>query len=408
MTSILVVSEIFWPEGGGAERATYLVLKLLAQQGFRITVVTGTGKPAIIPSIKYYVTRYLKNSNRLTRWTMIRLLATQRAFIRLLKEHDILYVPLAAYPLIPIAKKCGLRVVVHCHNYMPIRYSSVKYFFEPDIIAPIEELKLAFFHEFFIQKSLLRTLLSPLSFIGYVLSRGWLTSVDRMICVLKRQAELISKRYPQLIDKIEVIYDPLESEFINQELEKNPSDVPTFLYVGGDNYIKGFYVLLYILKKLKEEDVRAKFLLAGKYNSHSIELLRNIKRGSKLELDVIGHVSHKRIVELHRESWALLFPSLTEEPAPYAVTEALLLGTIPIVSKIVGPQYHKGAFALLEKYMFNPMDTKDILEKVKAIAYSDVNTIKKESVLLRAAVFKSFRESNDSSLNKLLKVFRPN
>jgi glycosyltransferase involved in cell wall biosynthesis len=123
---------------------------------------------------------------------------------------------------------------------------------------------------------------------------------------------------------------------------------------------------------------------------------------------VIGHVPHKRIVELHRESWALLFPSLTEEPAPYAITEALLLGTIPIVSKIVGWQYRERASTLLEKYMFNPMDPKDIFGKVKAIADSDVNTIKKESILLRAAVLKPFRESNDSSLNKLLKVFPPN
>jgi glycosyltransferase involved in cell wall biosynthesis len=127
-----------------------------------------------------------------------------------------------------------------------------------------------------------------------------------------------------------------------------------------------------------------------------------------LELDVIGHVSHKRIVELHRESWALLFPSLTEEPLPYAVTEAILLGTIPVVSKIVDLQYYERMYALLEKYMFNLMDTKDIFEKVKAIADSDVNTIKKESILLRAAVLKSFRESDDNPLNKLLKVFTPN
>jgi hypothetical protein len=31
MTSILVISEIFWPEGGGAELATFLILDMLAK-----------------------------------------------------------------------------------------------------------------------------------------------------------------------------------------------------------------------------------------------------------------------------------------------------------------------------------------------------------------------------------------
>ena len=89
----------------GAERATYLTLKLLAQQGFKITVVTEIDNPAVIPGIKHHITRYLQSSNRLTRWTLARLLAASRVFIKLLKEHDVLYIPLASYSLIPIAKK---------------------------------------------------------------------------------------------------------------------------------------------------------------------------------------------------------------------------------------------------------------------------------------------------------------
>jgi glycosyltransferase involved in cell wall biosynthesis len=404
MTSILTVSEIFCPEGGGAERATYLILKLLAQQGFKITVVTGTDSPVIIPDIKYYVTGYLKSSDRLTRWTLARLLATSHAFIKLLKEHDVLYIPLAAYSLIPIAKKAGLRVVVHLHNYMPIRYSGVKYFFEPDVVSLSKELRLAVFHEFHVQKSLLRTLLSPLSLIGYTLSKGWLTNADKIICVSKRQAELVLKNHPQLADKIEVIYNPIPRKLMSTEPRKNLSNLPTFLYVSGDSYIKGFYMLLYILKKLKNENVKAKFLLLGNYSKHSMELLRKTGAGKNLDLNIIGPVPHEKVIKLHKEAWALLFPSLTEEPFPYAVAEASLLGTVPIAPKTGGiREILQGTPT--EKYIFNPENMKESVEKIKVIVSGEANDLMKDSMALRATMLKFFRESNDRSLRKLIDIF---
>ena len=250
MSSILVVSEIFYPEGGGAEKATYLILRYLAQHNFKITVVTGTKNPIKIPGVKYHITSYLKPSNRPIRWTLTRLLATNSYFIRLLKEHDTLYIPLAAYPLIPAAKQRGLRVIVHLHNYMPVRYTSVKYFFEPDTVSVLDEFKLAIFHEYYAQESLLRTLLMPLSFSAYLLNKRQIAEADRLICVSLRQAEIVVKSNPHLIDKVEVVYNPVPPELLNLEPRKELDNIPTFLYVGGDSYIKGFHILLQILNKL--------------------------------------------------------------------------------------------------------------------------------------------------------------
>jgi glycosyltransferase involved in cell wall biosynthesis len=405
MTSILTVSEIFWPEGGGAERATYLILKLLAQQGFKITVVTGTDSPAIIPGVKYYVSRYLKSSNRLTRWTLARLLATSHAFIKLLKEHDVLYIPLAEYPLIPIAKKAGLRVVVHLHNYMPIRYSGVKYFFEPDVVSLSKELRLAVFHEFHVQKSLLRTLLSPLSLIGYTLSKGWLTNADKIICVSKRQAELVSKNHPQLADKIEVIYNPLPAVLINTEPRKNLSNIPTFLYVGGDSILKGFHILLQALKELDRLGVKTKFILINSYSYDSLKILKMLSEKCKnLKINVVGKVKYEEVINLHKQAWALVFPSICEEPLPYAIVEASLLGTLPIASKIGGVQEILQDTSA-EKYIFNPENMKELVEKIKAIVTDEANNFMKDSMALRATMLKFFRESNDRSLRKLIDIF---
>ena len=39
---VLVFSKLFWPEGEGAELATYLIVKLLSRR-FDVAVVSGTG-----------------------------------------------------------------------------------------------------------------------------------------------------------------------------------------------------------------------------------------------------------------------------------------------------------------------------------------------------------------------------
>jgi len=337
MSSILVVSEIFYPEGGGAEKATYLILRYLAQHNFKITVVTGTENPIKIPGVKYYITSYLKPSNRPIRWTLTRMLATNPYFIRLLKEHDILYIPLAAYPLISLAKKRGLRVIVHLHNYMPVRYSSVKYFFEPDVINILDEFKLAIFHERWAHGSIIRTLLSPLSYTIYLLNKKQIREADKIICVSRRQAEILARNDPYLLNKIEVIYNPISPELLNDNITKKLNETPTFLYIGGDSFIKGFHILLQALRYLGKSRIRAKFIFTGTYNQQSVGILKSIgDKYDSFDIQLIGKVKDKEILKLHRETWALLFPSIAEEPLPYAVAEAMALGTIPIASKAGG------------------------------------------------------------------------
>jgi glycosyltransferase involved in cell wall biosynthesis len=191
---------------------------------------------------------------------------------------------------------------------------------------------------------------------------------------------------------------------MSTEPGKNLNNFPTFLYVGGDSYIKGFYILLYALEKMKDENVMAKLLLVGNYSRESRELLRKIGRGKNMVLNIVGPVSHEKVIRLHRESWALLFPSLVEEPLPYAVVEASLLGTIPIASKIGGVQETlQGTPA--EKYMFDPRDVEQLTNKTKAVIDSGVDDIAREGMVLRRALLSFFGESDDKSLKRLVKVF---
>jgi glycosyltransferase involved in cell wall biosynthesis len=403
MTSILVVSEIFYPEGGGAEKATYLILRHLVQHNFKITVITGTKNPAKMPGVEYYVTSYLLHSNRLTKLTHLKLLANNPFFMKLLQEHDILYIPLyACSPLISLAKKKGLRVVVHLHNYMPVRYSSIKYFFEPDAIGTLDEFKLAVFHEYYTQKSLLRTLSMPLSFSAYLLSKRQIVEVDKLICVSLRQAEIIARSNPRLTNKIEVIYNPLPPELISDEPRKEPADIPTFLYVGGDSFVKGFPLLLYAINYIGKQDVKARFILAGSYRARSLNILRRLKKIHKrLDIQVIGKVSFSDLAKAYKVAWVLVFPSIVEEPLPYAVFESSLLATIPIAPNLGGVKEVLGG-TTGEKYMFDSRDLKSMLGILDTIASRDPHDIIEDGMKLRSSALSRFK--NAESLNKLLRV----
>jgi hypothetical protein len=39
---VLVLTKLFWPDGGGAELATYLIVKNVLSKSFDVVVVSGT------------------------------------------------------------------------------------------------------------------------------------------------------------------------------------------------------------------------------------------------------------------------------------------------------------------------------------------------------------------------------
>ena len=100
---------------------------------------------------------------------------------------------------------------------------------------------------------------------------------------------------PELRDKIEVVYNLLPSEVINAEPRKELDDTPTFLYVGGDGYIKGFHILLQALNRLGKQKVKAKFIFAGAYNQQSVRILKYINNKYDLNIQLVGKVESKKM-----------------------------------------------------------------------------------------------------------------
>jgi len=385
---ILVVSEIFWPEGGGAELATYLILRLLRDAGFEITVLTSTKNPTPIKGVKFYYTDLLKPGNRIERFLYTSVLAQKPWFKKLLKQHDTLYIPQMAYPLIPTAKREGLKVVVHLHNYAPVRYHGVKYYFEPDNPSTWDEVRTGIFHEYHIHKSLLRTTTMPISYLAYKLSRHTLEQADTIICVSKRQAEIVRQKIRHA--KVEAVYNPPPPM---PPIEKKPSETPTLLYVGGDSYLKGFPIALWALSKLRHN---YKAYITGRVSAKWANLVN--KLGGKVTL--LGRIPYSDVLNLHAQAWTLLFPSIWEEPLPYAVVEALMAGTIPVAFAVGGvPEILTNSVG--NNYLCKLIDPYCIIEKVNAIlslTYKDLIDI---SLSIKEQIKKIL---NIEAVNKIYKI----
>ena len=394
----MVVSERYWPEGSGGELATHLIVGLL-KDAFDVTVVTGSRDVARHENVRYVYEPLLSRREKPVLWLNVRRLVGKERFRRLLREADIVYVPRFSFPLIPHARSMGKRVVVHLHGYIPISYTAI-------ILAPYEE------HKDRVARDDIR--LECMRGVKYCvaslalwwlpkLARRWVAQADKVVCVSKRQANIVLDALPELEGKTEVVYNPLPEEVISANPAKEPSETPTFLYVGGDSYIKGFNILLQAVRILDRKGVKVELLLAGRYEYEAVNKIQSLKQKlNKVHIEVLGKIAHKKLVEMHSHVWALLFPSISEEPLPYAVVEAMVLGTIPVASRVGGvPEIVEGTYA--ERLLFDVGNTGDLINKMEALASLSEEELLRMGETLRNKTIE--RLSSTTIKKRLIDVF---
>lgn len=337
---ILAIAEA-WPERGGGLVATRRVLKLLRRK-FQILALVG--ERGLLEEVKEVYEPLLSRGEKPVLWLNAIKLARRREFRKLLSESDVLYIPRFAYPLIPVAKALGKRVVVHLHGYTPISYSAV-------VMAPYEKRRGRNIRDDIAlecRKGLMHCAAALSLWWLPRIARIWLAQADRILCVSKRQAEIISTAAPELGNKIEVVYNPPPPTWTKTRKRKSP----TFLYVGGRSYIKGYHIVKLLMKR-----INANFVLT--------KIERNVLTKSRVVK--LGEVPDRLMDRLYGEAWALLFPSLWEEPFGYAVLEAMLRGTIPLAFNVGGVgEIVEGTRA--EKFLVQPFDLEKYLELAEEIA----------------------------------------
>lgn len=393
--SILAFCKYYWPEGGGAEYATYLILEEILSKYFNVNIITGTFNPVMIYN-QYIYMPHLKEKLKPLEWFKTTLF--NNILEKYISSTDIVYIPShTLFSLIPLIRKKNrkCKIIVHLHNFQPISYSAV--IFKNDYAGILRDVKRSLYFEIFEHKSvrnaLAASLISPLNII---IHKEWLKDADTIICVSKRQAKLIKKYIPGQENKIKILYNPLPRiDSADKKFNKHSN----FLYLGGDSYVKGFPILLKAFNLILRKYPDIKVLLSGSFKNKSY-IKMNKRYGTHYQ--ILGHVKHSTVLKLFSVSHAFIFPSIIEEPFPYSVIEAMVSKTIPIASKIGGiPEIIKNTLA--EKYLFTPGEVDELVYKVE-----DILTLSKEQLMdagmkVRSEIIKKY--DRDLTEKKILTLF---
>jgi glycosyltransferase involved in cell wall biosynthesis len=390
---ILIITEQYWPEGSGGILATHLITGLLKEFA-EVTILTGTKNPAKYSDAQYLYTPLLNVRVKSILWTNLLRSNSRNWLEMLIEQRDVVYIPRLSYPVIPLAKKLGKKVVVHLHDFQPISYNSIIFY---DRKKSSSDLTDAIKFEIIENKSVLRALgalTAPLN----LLSRLWLSQADIIICVSNRQAEIILRRIPTLANKIRVVYNPLPVTPPLDEKFRNS----TFTYAGGGSYIKGFHIFMRgAINVLKQRD-GVRFLLAGGFKRRHKELVERLNNIFAGKFKLLGYMSHKDILKLYSKSHAVIVPSLCEEPLPYVVMEAMAMGTIPIASKVGGiPEIVKGTYA--ERLMFAPGCIEEMVDRMNTVLSLSREQLTEIGSKLREITLKRF--NNEVIKKRLLEIF---
>jgi len=145
--------------------------------------------------------------------------------------------------------------------------------------------------------------------------------IDKLIFTSNYQREIITKFFPSLNNKSITIYSLIP----HMQYTKIKGD--DFGFLGGNNYFKGFHVLLSAAKKAKLKAACIK--IAG---THRGPYIPNVIYVGRLK-----HLS-KQFYDFYKSIKAVIVPTLMPEPRPYVVTEALQMGRLLIASKRGGIQ----------------------------------------------------------------------
>jgi glycosyltransferase involved in cell wall biosynthesis len=226
---------------------------------------------------------------------------------------------------------------------------------------------------------------------------------DKIVCVSHRQCEIILKRIPKIKNKAEVIYNPPPPI---PTINKRVSEEPTLIYAGGASYIKGFQTLIKALTKiLRKHEAKAYIILGKAYPKEKASVMK-LAREVNGRLIPLDKLPHNEYLKLHEHAWALLYPSISEEPLPYVIVEAMLIGTVPIASRVGGvPEVVEGAAA--ERFLFKPGNVEEFISKIESLVSLSKDEVTDIGVKLKEKASKLFdkgrieREITDSFMSIL-------
>lgn len=323
---ILILSELFYPHGSGAELATWLYVKMLAEEGFKITVVTSkfpneSSFEVLNERIRIY--RLPINVMIGTRYRTLVNVGTLMSNLlnKLIKWSDIVYIPGGWFSVIPLVKVHKKPLIVHLHNYSIICPTSLLYDFANMSVGKCS-LRSFMLHEYIEKRRSLPSVIAS-CFINELFGKHYsklARSADVLIFVSKAQMELILSEIPSLKEKSYMIYNPIP------DLPYVKSEQKGIGYLGGKSFVKGFHILIRALKMLRRDTLEAYFTKASK----------ELKRLRLTNGILINLLPKTNLEDVMKKISITVVPSLWPEPLPYALIESMLYGKLIVASNIGG------------------------------------------------------------------------
>jgi glycosyltransferase involved in cell wall biosynthesis len=372
--NILFLSETLYPDGSGAELATYLYAKLLTEMGVNVVVITNSYSEhsSISRNEGFYVYRLpLSRRNRTIKYSVLaRIDILLSGFMKKwMNWADIVYVPRFWYSAIPFAKAYGKPVIVHLHDYIPVCPLAKIYDVSRDTLCDSAQRGSCSPRCIYLSERHLGTLMENIesvalnSTLGRCIGKMARLS-DAIVCVSKAQKELIEKCDRNFHSKIRVIYNPLP------EIPQMDLKGEDFGYFGGPRRLKGFPVLHKAATLFSHSNREQIKIHVTKFSGANETL-------SKL-LGQLGILIHERLSEssfdcMYKHIQTVIVPSVWMEPLPYVLSEAIMKGRIVIASRIGGiPEQAEGCKGV---FLFEPGNSYELAEIMKNVINLERETV---------------------------------
>lgn len=382
---ITIITEKYYPEGGGAEIVTHNIVEGMLQRGYRVTIITGTKYRGQIKEdgLRYIYEPLLRRRRKLSLWLLSTIIPLK--YRRYLIESSRIYIPGILYPIIPYIKKINrdAEIIVHMHNYQAISYSQFYLDWRKGGEKIVGEYMLM--SREYGYKSILAL---PLSLIIPLYFRRLLSYADKIITPSKSFREIICRHTGIDCRRIYTVYNPVNIPRVEYKHKSRQ-----VIYLGGEKYIKGGLIPLVVALKTLRRDSSIRFILAG----YEDIPYRFNHRGLKF----YGKLKYVDAIKLIAGSSILLFPSIIVEPCPMSILEALHLGTFVVgfdhltIRELLS---HVG----LDKYLCRTYDLDCLADKIIGINSMGNEELSRESFRVKLKAGKIF--NSDRSIDEILRI----
>lgn len=337
---VLQVNKFHYLRGGAEKYFLDMTEKLLAA-GHEVAVFS-MHHPKNLPSpwSKYFVSRISFNEAKLrdkliAPGRIIYSLEAKRKFEKLVKDFkpDIIHLHNIYHQLspsiLPIAKKYGIPVVMHLHDYKRV-CPNYQLFTNNEICYRCRPQKYcqAVKQRCFRGRTADSMLVALEMFLHHRAWKIYEKNIDLYIAPSRFMKEtVVSFGVPA--EKVEVLYNFIDP--VKAQVEKDNDGY--LLYYGRLSYEKGIHVLLQALRLMKQAP-RLKIVGSGPEESNLKASVKSL--GLENQVEFAGAKFGAELKEIIIKSKTVILPSVWLENMPFVLLESLALGKVVVASRTGG------------------------------------------------------------------------